>query len=99
MEAVRNDAAGLARFLGRFPKGGDLHNHVAGAVYAESYLGWAREDGLRIDGGFTLVDPSTCGAAGEVLRCGTPAAAPACDLTIRYLGQVGRTSPAPLVFA
>jgi adenosine deaminase len=239
LAAVRNDQAALAQLLGRFPKGGDLHNHVAGAVYAESYLAWAREDGLRIDGGFTLVDASKCGprsaggdpqtpggcselpaspqdarfetilrawsmkdfqpgaesghdhffaafsrfglishsakrdgqmlaetmrraaddgaiylevlvtvtrplvteiakAAGEVdpgnlsafveklhadprwgaliatsreahasldrgarevLRCGTPAAEPACDLTVRYLGQVGRTSPAPVVFA
>ncbi len=28
------------------PKGGDLHNHLGGAVYAESMVGWASTDGL-----------------------------------------------------
>ena len=28
------------------PKGGDLHNHLSGAIYAESYLRWAAEDNL-----------------------------------------------------
>ena len=27
------------------PKGGDLHNHLSGAVYAERYLAWAADDG------------------------------------------------------
>ena len=27
------------------PKGGDLHTHLSGAVYAESYLAWAAESG------------------------------------------------------
>lgn len=31
------------------PKGGDLHNHLAGAVYAESYLKFATDDGLCVD--------------------------------------------------
>jgi adenosine deaminase len=229
LQAVRGDPAAVARFLGRFPKGADLHNHLAGAVYAESYLAWAREDGFRVDGTLTLVEPSKCAgpacselpaspadprfeailrawsmkdfqpgaesghdhffasfarfgpvshepkhegpalaedmrrtwedgaiylevlltvgspvvvdivkAAGvldpgdmpgyerklhadprwgallasaraavaederqarEVLRCGTPAAAPACGLTVRYLGQVGRTATASQIFA
>jgi hypothetical protein len=62
VEALRHDPAGLAALLHRFPKGGDLHNHLAGAVYAESYLAWAREDGLRLDDRFTLVDASKCSA-------------------------------------
>jgi hypothetical protein len=28
------------------PKGGDLHNHLSGAIYAESFIRWAGEDGL-----------------------------------------------------
>ena len=28
------------------PKGGDLHNHLTGSIYAESYLRWAAEDNL-----------------------------------------------------
>lgn len=32
-----------------FPKGGDIHNHLSGAVYAETWLDWAAEDGLCAD--------------------------------------------------
>ena len=32
-----------------FPKGGDLHNHLAGAIYAETWLDWAAEDGICAD--------------------------------------------------
>lgn len=35
-------------FLSQMPKGGDLHNHLDGAIYAESFLRWAVEDGLCI---------------------------------------------------
>jgi adenosine deaminase len=68
LEAARNDPAALGPLLQRFPKGGDLHNHMAGAVYAESYLAWAREDGMRVDGTLKLVDPSACkpGACGDI---------------------------------
>jgi adenosine deaminase/adenosine deaminase CECR1 len=31
-------------FLQRMPKGGDIHTHLSGAVYAESYIGWAASD-------------------------------------------------------
>ncbi|HEX5705322.1 MAG TPA: hypothetical protein VFX97_19135 [Pyrinomonadaceae bacterium] len=31
------------------PKGGDLHNHLSGAVYAESYIQWAAEKGLCVN--------------------------------------------------
>ncbi|MCX5741889.1 MAG: adenosine deaminase, partial [Proteobacteria bacterium] len=43
------DPAGLATFLTAVPKGGDLHNHLSGAVYAETYLDWARADGTCIN--------------------------------------------------
>ena len=39
----------LRRFLYMMPKGGDLHNHLDGAIYAESYINWAAEDGKCID--------------------------------------------------
>jgi adenosine deaminase len=34
----------LRMFLQRMPKGGDIHTHLSGAVYAESYIGWAAPD-------------------------------------------------------
>ena len=44
LAAIRTDPAALLAFLQAMPKGGDLHNHLSGAVYAESYLRWAQED-------------------------------------------------------
>jgi hypothetical protein len=34
----------LQAFITALPKGADLHNHASGAVYAENYLAWARQD-------------------------------------------------------
>ncbi|MDP9191981.1 MAG: adenosine deaminase [Acidobacteriota bacterium] len=49
LEKLRDSPLLLRRFLEAMPKGGDLHNHLSGAVYAESYLRWAVEDDLCID--------------------------------------------------
>jgi len=43
-EDHRNQPPALRIFLQRMPKGGDLHSHLSGAVYAESYLAWAAEE-------------------------------------------------------
>jgi adenosine deaminase len=48
-ESVRNQPSLLMEFLERMPKGGDLHNHLSGAVYAESFIRWAVQDGLCVD--------------------------------------------------
>lgn len=44
LNAILGDPAALDAFLAAVPKGGDLHMHLSGAVYAETYLQWARED-------------------------------------------------------
>ena len=44
-EALKGDPIRLRAFLREMPKGGDLHNHLTGAIYAERYLQWAAEDG------------------------------------------------------
>lgn len=49
LETIRDNPALLMDFLYRFPKGGDLHHHLTGAIYAESYIQYAVEDGLCID--------------------------------------------------
>jgi adenosine deaminase/adenosine deaminase CECR1 len=46
LEAHRDRRPLLRDFLARMPKGGDLHTHLSGAVYAESYLQWAAEQNL-----------------------------------------------------
>lgn len=49
-DAVKADSpAELRRFLQAFPKGGDIHNHLTGAIYAENYIAWAAEDGFCAD--------------------------------------------------
>jgi adenosine deaminase len=39
----------LRAFLAGFPKGADLHVHLSGAVYAETFIRDAAEDGLCVD--------------------------------------------------
>ncbi len=46
---LRSNPPELYAFLLRMPKGGDLHNHFSGAVYAETYLRAAAEDGRCVD--------------------------------------------------
>ncbi len=48
-ESIRTQPLLLHAFLQQMPKGADLHIHLSGAVYAESYVKWAAQDGLCID--------------------------------------------------
>lgn len=54
-ESIKSDPVKLRAFLHAFPKGGDLHNHLSGAVYAESYIRWASEMGLCATKDYTLI--------------------------------------------
>lgn len=42
------DAAGLNLFANMLPKGGDLHHHFSGAMYAETYLDWVQQKGFCV---------------------------------------------------
>jgi len=74
--SIRNNPSLLLAFLADMPKGGDLHNHLSGAVYAESYLQWAAEDGLCFATATLSIVGGTCDAgagrppASSVLRDG-----------------------------
>src|SRR5262245_9541088 len=46
---IRKSPPELYAFLLAMPKGADLHLHVSGSVYAETYLRAAAEDGLCLD--------------------------------------------------
>jgi adenosine deaminase len=48
-EAAKRDEPSLIAFLKRMPKGGDLHNHMGGALYAEYALDNAIQQGLFFD--------------------------------------------------
>ena len=47
--AVAEGPLTLRAFLDQFPKGADLHVHLSGAVYAETFIKDAGEDGLCVD--------------------------------------------------
>lgn len=48
-EAVKAGPPAVYAFLVRFPKGADLHVHLSGAVYAETFIRNAAEDGVCVD--------------------------------------------------
>ena len=37
---IRNNPAELTAFFAKMPKGGDLHHHYSGSIYAETYIRW-----------------------------------------------------------
>jgi len=41
--------ARLNLFMNKLPKGGDLHHHYTGSIYAETYLDWIKEKGWFIN--------------------------------------------------
>ena len=65
-EAHRARPPMLRMFLQRMPKGGDIHTHLSGAVYAESYLAWAAGAGLCANTATGAIGP--CSAAASDAR-------------------------------
>ena len=49
LDATRKNPLALHAFLVKMPKGADLHSHLSGAVYAESFIRAAAEDNLCVD--------------------------------------------------
>ncbi len=62
---IRHDPPLLRHFLYSFPKGGDLHNHLDGAIYAENFIAWAAEDGKCIDLETYRIAPPPCNAEAD----------------------------------
>jgi adenosine deaminase/adenosine deaminase CECR1 len=49
------------------PKGGDLHNHLSGSIYAESYINWGAEKGLCVNSKTFVASIAPCDqSAGQV---------------------------------
>ena len=63
LAAIRDKPHLLRAFLHDMPKGGDLHSHLSGAVYAESYLRWAAEDKLCLATATMTLVNGTCDAS------------------------------------
>ncbi len=49
LDARKPNIALLTMFFNRMPKGGDLHHHYTGTIYAETYLDWVGEKSWWID--------------------------------------------------
>lgn len=48
-ENIKKDPSALREFLWQMPKGGDIHHHALGSVFAEDYLSLALDKGLYIN--------------------------------------------------
>jgi adenosine deaminase len=62
LESVRKQPPLALAFLREMPKGGDLHNHLGGAIYAEDLIEFAAEDKLCLDRASLSLVPGACDA-------------------------------------
>ena len=66
-ESIRKSPPQQLAFLLKMPKGGDLHSHLSGSVYAERYIEWAGTKGLCVNQTtMTLSEPPCKSEAGQV---------------------------------
>jgi len=63
MEEARHQPSLLLAFLREMPKGGDLHNHLSGSIYAESWIDFAAEDNLCVDRTTSMLIAPPCDAS------------------------------------
>ncbi len=68
-ETVRGRPPQLFAFLRRMPKGGDLHNHLSGTIYAENYIQWAADKGLCVNQ--TTLALATCDQSANQVAAST----------------------------
>ena len=85
----------LRQFLQRMPKGADLHSHISGAIYAESYLKWAAEADYCVDTEKLAFIPPPCTETGkQVLAAKLPTgtySALVDRMSTRNLAHAGRS--------
>ncbi|MCA6029928.1 hypothetical protein KFX89_24705 [Bacteroides thetaiotaomicron] len=48
-ESIKGNHAALRQFFTAMPKGGDVHNHLTGSAYAETYFELAAKKGMYVD--------------------------------------------------
>src|SRR5271165_4709503 len=63
--AIRKDPNLLVAFLLQMPKGGDLHNHLSGAIYGETLINWAKDQHACVDPKTFYLTPSLKLATGD----------------------------------
>ena len=60
LETVRKQRPLVLAFLREMPKGGDLHNHLGGSIYAEDLIEYAVRDNLCLDHATSTLVPGPC---------------------------------------
>lgn len=60
LDSVRQQPLLLLAFLRDMPKGGDLHNHLGGALYAENLIDYAVDDNLCVDRTTSMLIEQPC---------------------------------------
>lgn len=78
-ESIRKSPPKQMAFLLKMPKGGDLHNHLSGSIYAESYIQWAAENGLCVNN--------------SNMSLAVPASPSQCDTTTQTPANTALTNP------
>lgn len=78
LESVRHSPPLALAFLREMPKGGDLHIHLGGAIYAEDLIDFAAQDKLCIDKSTMTAVGGECDAS-----CGPQATKPASSCAYR----------------
>lgn len=61
-DEMSDNAAQLRMFLQAMPKGGDLHNHLGGSIYAEDFLEAAAAEGMCADEKIERIVAAPCPA-------------------------------------
>ena len=70
LDAIADSPPRLRVFLQTMPKGGDLHNHGGGSIYAEDWLRWAAAGGLCIATDTASIVPPPCDTPNRVPAAG-----------------------------
>ncbi|HXY03281.1 MAG TPA: adenosine deaminase, partial [Terriglobales bacterium] len=65
LQSIRHQPSLLLAFLHEMPKGGDLHNHLSGSIYAESWIDFAADNGLCVDRTTSVLIAPPCDASCE----------------------------------
>ena len=76
LESVRDRPPLLYAFLREMPKGADLHSHLSGTVYAESWLRWAAEDSSCVSVRAKVIVNAPCTPTPDTIRAAAAIANP-----------------------
>jgi hypothetical protein len=63
LQSIRHQPSLALAFLREMPKGGDLHNHLSGGIYAENWIDFAVDDGLCVDRTTAVLIAPPCDAS------------------------------------